>query len=174
MLDLTPNQLGYCRALAQSLDPRYSVVAAAMLLGDDGQLLLAMRLEVVWSPIWTERGLITAGSSDNGWTWDFIKATNECGGPTQTLYLSDSYKESIRLQGESSDPMETDGWDCSISFLLKGGSEVKGSVVYHEDFSVSYLLADGSVLDGSEVMSFVWNNPVMDGSTDVSMADAFD
>ena len=47
-------------------------------------------------------------------------------------------------------------------------------MVYHEDFSVSCFLADGSVLDGSAVMSLVWDNPPMDVSTDVSMADAFD
>lgn len=174
MLGLTPNQLEFCRAFAQLLDPMYTVVAVVMLRGHDGQLLLAMRLEAVWSPFWTERGLVTAGSSDDGSTWGYIKATGETGGPTQTLHLSESYKELIRLQSESSDPMVIDGGDRSVGFLLGDYSLAKGSVVYHEDFSVSFFLADGSTVDDSAVRALVVDSSVMAVPTDVSMADAFD
>lgn len=155
MLKLNADQVETCRALAREIDPRYYVQAAVMLCQDDGQLLVAMRLEVEPLLLTDDRGLVTAGSSDNGLTWDYVKATNERGDPTRVLYPA----------VETSDPMEIDGGDHRVSFLLKDDSAVKGSVVFDEDSSVSFLLKDGSAADVSTTDAH---------EADVSMADAYD
>lgn len=134
-----------------------------MLRRDDGQLLVAMRLEVEPLLLTDNRGLITAGSSDNGATWDYVKATNERGDPTRVLYPV----------VETSEPMEIDGGNCSVSFLLKDDSLVNGSVLYHEGSSVSYFFEDGSKVDLSEMRCLVVYGSMVDGSpADVSMTDA--
>lgn len=178
VLKLTPDHLEICRALVQMIDPTYYVRAAVVLIRDDGQVLVAMRLEVESSLLSDDRGLITAGSSDNGATWDYVKATNELGDPTRVLYLSESYKDLSRLQDESSSTAEVA--DCNVSFLLGGGRVSKGSVVFHKDCSVSFLLEDGSVVDRSAVMGFAVDSSTEDvimvdaHEEDVPMADGFD
>ena len=178
MLKLTPGQLEICRSLVQNIDPSYCMRAAVVLIRDAGQLLVATRLEVESSLLSDDRGLITAGSSDNGVTWDYVKAINELGDPTRVLYLSQSYKDLPLLQNESSHAVEIG--DCSVSFLLEGGRVLKGSVVYHKDCSVSFLLEDGSVVDSSAVMGFALENSAGDVTmvdaheANVSMADSFD
>lgn len=172
---LTPDQLGICRALVEKIDPRYYAQAAVMLHRDDGQLLVAMRLEVEPLLLTDDRGLVTAGSSDNGATRDYVKATNVRGDPTRVLYPV----------VETSNPMEIDGGDCSVSFLLKDDSLVKGCVLHHEGSSVSYFFEDDSKVDLSMVRSLVVYDSMVNRSPadvsmtdaheeDVSMADAFD
>jgi len=104
------------------------VQAAVILVPDDGQLLVAMRIEVEWSPsLSDDRGLITAGSSTNGLTLDYVAATDERGGPTRVLYPAVLHDDSVHLMGESGEPMEID--DCSISFLLHDDSVVDVTMV---------------------------------------------
>jgi len=126
--ELTPEQIGICHDLVQQVDPRYYMQAAVILVRDDGQLLVAMRIEVEWSPsLSDDRGLITAGSSTNGLTWDYVAATDERGGPTRVLYPAVLHDDSVHLMGESGEPMEID--DCSISFLLHDDSVVDVTMV---------------------------------------------
>jgi hypothetical protein len=170
ILELTPDQFEICRDLVQKVDSCYYLQAAVMLVRDDGQSPVAMRMEVERSPSSADRELVTAGSSDNGSTRNFVNSTNERGDLTRVLYLSESYEDLAPLQDESSRLSETNGWDCSIGFLLENGSVVKGSVVHHQDCSVSFLLEDHSVLDRSVVRGFMVDR----SAEDVSMVDAFD
>jgi hypothetical protein len=171
ILKLTPDQLEFCRGLVQKVAPNYYLQAAVMLVRDDDQLLVAMRVETEPSPSSDDRGLVTMGSSDNGSTWDFVKATNERDDPTRVLYLSESREDLAHLQNASSSFSTTNGWNSSISFLLRDNSVVKGSLVYHEDYSLTFVLADGSILDGALVESVVEYGSAMD--VDESMTDAF-
>jgi len=113
MLELTPDQLEICRALARLFAPRYYMIAAIMLLRDDGQMIVAVRLEAEWSYVSHDRGLVTATSSDNALTWDVIKCQNERGGPIRTLYLADPHNASDSVEGEC-DHMDIDSSDISM------------------------------------------------------------
>jgi hypothetical protein len=172
MFKLNQDQLEICRSLVQKVDPSYYLQAAVMLVRDDGETLVAMRIEVGPSPSSDDRGLLTAGSSDNGSTWDFVNATNERGDPTQVLYASESHKDSAHLQNASSSFSTTNGWNSSISFLLRDKSAVKGSLLCHEDYGMTLVLEDGSMLDGALVQCVVEYDSPMD--VDESMTDAFD
>jgi hypothetical protein len=172
MFKLNQDQLEICRGLVQKVDPSYYLQAAVMLVRDDGETLVAMRIEVDPSPSSDDRGLLTAGSSDNGSTWDFVNATNERGDPTQVLHASESRKDLTHPQNASSSFSTTNGWNGSISFLLRDNSVVKGSLLCHEDYGMTLVLEDGSMLDGALVQCVVEYDSAMD--VDESMTDAFD
>ena len=172
MFKLNQDQLEICRGLVQKVDPSYYLQAAVMLVRDDGETLVAMRIEVDPSPSSDDRGLLTAGSSDHGSTWDFVNATNELGDPTRVLCLSESREDLAYLQNASNSFSTTNGWNSSISFLLRDNSVVKGSLVYHEDYSLTLVLEDGSLLDGALMQCVVEYDSAMD--VDESMSDAFD
>jgi hypothetical protein len=127
MRKLTPDQLEICRTLVQKIDSRYYVQAAVMLIREDGQLIVAMRLEVERGLLSEDRGLVTASSSDNGSSWNYVKATNERGDPTRVLYPAVLHDDSLHLLGEPGDPMEID--DCDLDFLLEGDSVADVSMV---------------------------------------------
>jgi hypothetical protein len=113
MLELTPDQLDACRAFAQSVDPRYTMIAAIVLLRDDGQLLIAVRLE--WQHSYlssSDYGLVAANSSDGGLTWDIIEAKDERDGPARTLYVASPPSGGSVCLG--SDPMDIDSSDVSM------------------------------------------------------------
>jgi hypothetical protein len=105
MLELTPDQLDVCRALAQGFYPNHTVMAGIMLVRNDGRIEVAVRLERQLEYLLFDRGLLAASSSDYGLTWDIIQAKDERGGPVQTLYVAVPTSESVHLV---SDPMDVD------------------------------------------------------------------
>jgi hypothetical protein len=178
MFKLNQDQLEICSGLVQKVDSSCYLQAAVILVREEGETLVAMRKEVGPSPSSDDRGLLTAGSSDNGSTWDFVNTTDELGDPTRVLYVLESHRDLAHLKTMSSSFSTTNGWNSSIGFLLRNHSVVQGSVVYHENDSLSFLLEDGSMLHTSIVMDFVADNSAEDVTmvhaheAEISMTDA--
>lgn len=66
MFKLNQDQLEICRSLVQKVDPSYYLQAAVMLVRDDGETLVAMRIEVGPSPSSDDRGLLKATTARLG------------------------------------------------------------------------------------------------------------